>query len=621
MAFPISRRGTSARFSSAVPKATLRAHIVERLRAAILAGDIPPGAPLVETALSERFDVSRGPLREALRQLIEEGLVVTVPYTGTHVADALGRGRARDLFAAHRARDLRLRAGLGPRRDDRFRAELQAPQRRADRHHRCRRRPRQHPRPSSSSTASSTRRAATSCCSAPGTACAAACSSTGRRIIARTAGAGPSATATTATSRRRSATISTAMRARDRRPHAPRRGGHGEVSALAAEFVREVERGDNVMTINRRSIRWSRPRRPAAARPAVRARAEGTLEDDQEARHVPRRRHAGAALVLQGSRRPANGRRASASRWARRWPQTLGVKMETVEVSWGNAIAALQGDKIDIMFTIDATAERKQAVDFPESPLLCYSLAVLAKDDLAVKTWEDLNKPGVRIAVPQASSMDRFVDASTRPRPTSSASPTMPRRSPPSSRAASMPCACSIRRCSPRASGSARARSWCRRPPQSQASSAALRKGDTDFVAWVDKQLAEYYKSGQTQKWYEAGARRFRPRSHARAADHERDDQVGGARRLRWPINGTSRRSSPTAPLLAEGLAEHAQGHRHGAGLRARARAGAGAAAPVAAPAGCRGRPASSSRSSAPRRRWSSSSGSSSPCRCWSASR
>ena len=45
--------------------------------------------------------------------------------------------------------------------------------------------------------------------------------------------------------------------------------------------------------------------------------------------------------------------------------EKLGVKMETVEVSWGNAIAALQSDKIDIMFTLDATAERKQAVDFP----------------------------------------------------------------------------------------------------------------------------------------------------------------------------------------------------------------------------------------------------------------
>jgi DNA-binding GntR family transcriptional regulator len=38
-------------------------------------------------SLAEQFGVSRGPLREAIRQLIEEGLLVTVPYTGTHVRE------------------------------------------------------------------------------------------------------------------------------------------------------------------------------------------------------------------------------------------------------------------------------------------------------------------------------------------------------------------------------------------------------------------------------------------------------------------------------------------------------------------------------------------------------
>jgi DNA-binding GntR family transcriptional regulator len=66
-------------------KSTFRQHIAERLRAAILSGEIAPGSPLVETTLAAQFDVSRGPLREALRELIEEGLLVTVPYTGTHV--------------------------------------------------------------------------------------------------------------------------------------------------------------------------------------------------------------------------------------------------------------------------------------------------------------------------------------------------------------------------------------------------------------------------------------------------------------------------------------------------------------------------------------------------------
>lgn len=68
-----------------LPKSTFRQHIAERLRAAILAGELPPGSALVETTLATQFAVSRGPLREAMRELIEEGLLVTVPYTGTHV--------------------------------------------------------------------------------------------------------------------------------------------------------------------------------------------------------------------------------------------------------------------------------------------------------------------------------------------------------------------------------------------------------------------------------------------------------------------------------------------------------------------------------------------------------
>jgi DNA-binding GntR family transcriptional regulator len=70
-----------------LPRATFRSHIADQLRTAILRGEIVPGAPLVETALAERFEVSRAPLREALRQLTEEGWVVTVPYTGTRVIE------------------------------------------------------------------------------------------------------------------------------------------------------------------------------------------------------------------------------------------------------------------------------------------------------------------------------------------------------------------------------------------------------------------------------------------------------------------------------------------------------------------------------------------------------
>ncbi|MET7928570.1 GntR family transcriptional regulator [Streptomyces sp. NPDC005349] len=47
----------------------------DRLRADILAGDIPPGEHLGEAALAERYGVSRTPIREALRRLEQDGLV------------------------------------------------------------------------------------------------------------------------------------------------------------------------------------------------------------------------------------------------------------------------------------------------------------------------------------------------------------------------------------------------------------------------------------------------------------------------------------------------------------------------------------------------------------------
>jgi DNA-binding GntR family transcriptional regulator len=107
-----------------VPKSTLRVHVAERLRAAILAGDIAPGSPLTETALSARFDVSRGPLREALRQLIEEGLLVTVPYTGTHVA-SLSVEDVHEIYSLRTALETFAFEQVWDRRDQRFRAELE----------------------------------------------------------------------------------------------------------------------------------------------------------------------------------------------------------------------------------------------------------------------------------------------------------------------------------------------------------------------------------------------------------------------------------------------------------------------------------------------------------------
>lgn len=65
--------------------APLRLRIASVLREAILDGDLRPGTPLVETALAERLEVSRAPVREAIRILAEEGLIETAPYRGSRV--------------------------------------------------------------------------------------------------------------------------------------------------------------------------------------------------------------------------------------------------------------------------------------------------------------------------------------------------------------------------------------------------------------------------------------------------------------------------------------------------------------------------------------------------------
>lgn len=89
--------------------------------------------------------------------------------------------------------------------------------------------------------------------------------------------------------------------------------------------------------------------------------------------------------------------------------EVLGAELVPVEVTWGTAVAALQSNKIDFMPVLDAKPERAMSIDFPKNPLLYISLAVLADDDLAADTWAELNKEGVKVAVPQGSSMDSFI--------------------------------------------------------------------------------------------------------------------------------------------------------------------------------------------------------------------
>lgn len=73
--------------------------ITRQLREGIMYGHIAPGSQLSEAALASQFGVSRGPLREAMQRLVQEGLVRAEPNRGLFVKE-LDPEEIRDLYVA-----------------------------------------------------------------------------------------------------------------------------------------------------------------------------------------------------------------------------------------------------------------------------------------------------------------------------------------------------------------------------------------------------------------------------------------------------------------------------------------------------------------------------------------
>ena len=182
---------------------------------------------------------------------------------------------------------------------------------------------------------------------------------------------------------------------------------------------------------------------------------------------------------------------------------TLGVKLETVEVTWGSAIAALQANKIDTMFVLDATPKRALAVDFPAQPLLYYALAVLGGDDLKMENWSDLNKEGIKISVPQGTTMERYVTkhlpkAEILRFPSNGESVAAFQSGRVDAVSLFHPPLIAMQK------KMGKGKIVVPKPVRASASSAAVRmEKDKRWRDWVNTAISYWYITGESQKWYE----------------------------------------------------------------------------------------------------------------------
>ncbi|MFB9835816.1 GntR family transcriptional regulator [Actinoallomurus acaciae] len=85
-----------------VPRRSTVEIISDELRSAIMYGSLAPGSQLGEADLAARLGVSRGPLREAMQRLVQEGLLRSEPHRGLFVI-TLAEDDVEDVYLARLA--------------------------------------------------------------------------------------------------------------------------------------------------------------------------------------------------------------------------------------------------------------------------------------------------------------------------------------------------------------------------------------------------------------------------------------------------------------------------------------------------------------------------------------
>ncbi len=73
------------------------------------------------------------------------------------------------------------------------------------------------------------------------------------------------------------------------------------------------------------------------------------------------------------------------------------AKLEYVESTYGNSVLDLQANKVDLAFALNPTPARALAIGFTH-PMIIHPFGCIARKGFSPTTWEDLNKPEIRVA-------------------------------------------------------------------------------------------------------------------------------------------------------------------------------------------------------------------------------
>ncbi len=74
------------------------------------------------------------------------------------------------------------------------------------------------------------------------------------------------------------------------------------------------------------------------------------------------------------------------------------AKLEYVESTYGNSVLDLQANKVDIAFALNPTPQRALSIGFTQ-PMIIHPFGCVARKGFNPVTWDDINKPEVKVAV------------------------------------------------------------------------------------------------------------------------------------------------------------------------------------------------------------------------------